>query len=916
MKNIIYLCASCFLIFFSSTLSFGQCTFTPLGTAVNGHVGGPYVFAFAGIEPYLARSIQMDLLPTLLLNQNTAGNYSINYTTVPNSTAPCTNPCSQDCRYSYCCSKYNEDINMLADINAAYVFSTGYYEDNLSAWGGSDVDHDPRFGTNGTFIELMKRIPRDINLAYDRKSLRRPIIDAFLAEDIKDPVPYDKVLGGRIRTSLRTTAQLPSIDDVKIPKSVITFFRDNDFMTNAERDYYLPGGVPSDVLRFDIDNVTWTENLGFVEIPGNPPVSYDRHIDVNKIEGRMWVYFICKQYIDMGYTSINFSQADFFYEHDLNSPISVLIGLTNLNQTQREANNLIYSNDVKRGMMNLYKCCQNVRQYAFENGKFLLMWNQSTRMDYAYKLVNGQYIKDTYSDGHFKYIFDFNSSALRVREVDDAHLNVGRNLLSPTTSQPPMLESEFNTKIPTCATSCIKAVADPGSGVNYEINGSGNSPRPWRNLDNTTLPNGFYYEKQPTHVYFDGGGGRGGTYNEGRRTGLSKECTNWSGADQDGTFSNIGIDNAGAWGNDDSRWFYEFRNSIGLDNRDACVVEWLTYNYVNIRKFDYSDHTSFMNLPGRIMQRFGQYDTNLLPTDFYGNGEIAGPVFRLADPINLPIVNAIKNDIWKVNQVESSPTDNSNSISYTFNANGYNAGDCSVKSGKKTCRGNSTYGTYTFSVNNPDKSSIYDWNIKWSDNSWEPYTTYGKNRVFIPTRSGSFTIFLTQTNLGLPTSTNGKAVATKVVVVNSRCVYNPLTDCRGTVLFKPVIITPPTVSNDFGYEITESQKLSLLQMAQTMINNKQTIGLNSDVPSGIMNIKTYPQPVTSSLTLAYELNKDGNFAIEIINIVGEVVQSITTSVKNKGIYTDNIDLSDFVAGLYIIKLNFNGNVKNIKVVKY
>lgn len=421
------------------------CDFIPTGTPANPKTNdNPYIPAgpLSSYERYLARSVQMNLLPTLLLNNNTNSNTQFNGSI-------CTDPCLQDCRNAFCCQKYNQDINMLADINAAYIVAAGYYEPNLSLWAASDIDHNPLYTGINPSLEVIKRIPKDINEAYDYRGLRRPIIDNFIAENING-----------------------TISEVKIPKSVIKLFIDE--MSYSEKTTYLinPAIIDNPNAPNDFSNI---RDIYFNFNKSSWSYTYEQttvnSMDVNKIEGRMWLFFISKQYIDMGYTSINLSQANFFFSKDEAKTYgNIPTELNNLSQSEKEANayppngKQIYSNDVKKGYYNLGRACSKIRDYAASKGKFILLWTQADRIYYAYKeIATTRKGITTYTyQKENKYIFDFNSSAMRVREVDDSHLNEGRNLAIGSTvpSKPAMTEAAFNAGMPRC-TSCLKAAVDP-----------------------------------------------------------------------------------------------------------------------------------------------------------------------------------------------------------------------------------------------------------------------------------------------------------------------------------------------------------------------------------------------------------------------------------------------------------------------
>jgi Secretion system C-terminal sorting domain len=849
-------------IFCQLPRTFPECTFTPQGTNTALSDPNPFInpSEIAGYERYLARSIQMTLFGITALNTSDPLNSFIQ-----SNGSICSNPCTQDCQTGYCCTKYNEDINMLANINAAYVMQTGFYIDDLQ-WAASDQDCFANDNVSGALQKVncfqllaISRIPQDINLAYDKRGLRRPIIDAFIKEDVTAPV-----------------------NTVKIPKKVIESFINE--MGNSDLSYYRPGGVIANNLAFNLSRISWTDIDGGI------------HLDVNKIEGRMWLYFLCKQYIDMGYTSVNMSQANVFFNHT-SSDINIPTQKMGKSQSEKELDSQIYGADVKLGYYNLYRVCQKIRNYAFENNKFFLIWNQSDRIYYAYDAAGAKELVN----GKPKYIFDFNSVAARFREVDDAHLNEARNMVNSNT-RPAMTAQNFNSLMPNCSNSCLKAVADPGSGTNYERNAEGNTPSPWINRwGNSQLPNGIYKTKQPTYLYFDGGEGR---HNSDAIP--ANRCTPYSVRNVFLPPSNDKLDNHGAWGNDDERWFYEFSNKEG----DPCTIQWLTHHYTNVRTFDNSDHVYFAALPGRLTKRL-VFSVDGTSSSFNNPYTAKNPTFRLAE--HPTIIQAIQNDIWKVNDVTTY-----NSINVTNHYNEISLGPCTMNFGSAVCYGTNRLSAYTFTAVTPDKSSIYTWHIKWNDGSWEPYT-YGTSRYFRPNREGAFTVFLAQDNMGLAPSKNGSAIAT-VEISNSAYCQIDYNTCQFQLIEgnkNPVIN-----ENYIIKSITEQEKVELLDNVNKQRNQVDRGNDSHKEVKPVENIykaltaKIYPQPVTNQMTLDYELPSDGDVELIIFNALGASIEHKKFEKRFKGFNTEKVDCVNLAAGVYFVHLKFkNEAIKALKFIK-
>lgn len=68
-------------------------------------------------------------------------------------------------------------------------------------------------------------------------------------------------------------------------------------------------------------------------------------------------------------------------------------------------------------------------------------------------------------------------------------------------------------------------------------------------------------------------------------------------------------------------------------------------------------------------------------------------------------------------------------------------------------------------------------------------------------------------------------------------------------------------------------------------------------------VAAYPNPANNNTTLSYSVPKSGLISIEILDVLGAKVRSISTGYQSAGNYTQEIDLSDLAEGTYLIRLN-------------
>ncbi|HNW96888.1 MAG TPA: C25 family cysteine peptidase [Bacteroidales bacterium] len=78
-------------------------------------------------------------------------------------------------------------------------------------------------------------------------------------------------------------------------------------------------------------------------------------------------------------------------------------------------------------------------------------------------------------------------------------------------------------------------------------------------------------------------------------------------------------------------------------------------------------------------------------------------------------------------------------------------------------------------------------------------------------------------------------------------------------------------------------------------------------------VSVYPNPATDNITLSIINSINGNYNIDIVDLVGKTVYSENIA-KDNTIFTKQIDLSNLSKGVYLLKYNENGNVGYKKIV--
>ena len=279
-------------------------------------VGDPYIEnnCFASIERYLARSMAMD---GLTASNNQTHSWP---SECMNSAYACSNDYTACPLGGFCPERYCEDISLLVDLNIAYIRRAAHIwtSEHLMVEGGS-------------YYVAAQRTVEDINRAYDCGGLRRPIIQAAILENI-------------------TT----DINLVEIPQFVLdAFANDVDFDASL-----FSGGE----IFFNSCNIAKEDCIGYP--------------DINKIETRMWYYYLATTYLDFGYKALHLGQINIIREFD-------------------------------EGNVKTYNLFQKIRNYAKSIGSFVI--------------IDAHTDKDVYLEQSNTLLLDFNSFPMRPT---DTHANV------------------------------------------------------------------------------------------------------------------------------------------------------------------------------------------------------------------------------------------------------------------------------------------------------------------------------------------------------------------------------------------------------------------------------------------------------------------------------------------------------------
>jgi hypothetical protein len=87
-----------------------------------------------------------------------------------------------------------------------------------------------------------------------------------------------------------------------------------------------------------------------------------------------------------------------------------------------------------------------------------------------------------------------------------------------------------------------------------------------------------------------------------------------------------------------------------------------------------------------------------------------------------------------------------------------------------------------------------------------------------------------------------------------------------------------------------------------------------DGVGGIENIRISPNPFSTTFKLEFELTAAANVRIEIFNLIGEKVKAVESAYLGAGEYDYAISVSP--KGVYILRMDIDGEIKNFKLINH
>ncbi|MEM8584446.1 MAG: hypothetical protein AAGF87_09270 [Bacteroidota bacterium] len=617
-----------------------------------------------GVNRYLSRAVQAIHLNRLFLEN-------------PSS-------CSDNCNFPYyivcndasewCIDNQNKALEALIDLQAAFIWRA--VSDHNMPW--LSISHDV---PGNRYIESLERMISQINDKYDSEGLARPIVSATLSES-RNGNSVDEL------KSLLNFSNSTGLGRVEIPSEIINAWTGCGDGCIDPNDPYYHSGSP---VYFDAEMMMDTHYRDW---------SDRMDVSAELLEGRMYIHYLAKRYIDIGFTGLDMGQYFLYSKPETTNHFASLI--------------------------------KKIREYAESKigANRVLIFGEGNP-----EFENPADVVDEYGN----MIFDFSGMALRPREILISGQTTpdSRNILDwtcdPSNTSQDQAAIDFFQNSSFCNNETHRAYVDDCI-VGGTIDNSG-----------TRAPNGrSFLSGVPFLTYFDFGGNyhfceddNGMVYDW--NNGI---CTpNWDcnqGYPGEGIFHNT-------WNMDDPVYFAlgldgestdPMQTNIGIDYPDngECKGEWYDFNYQNMRSFT----NPYGYLPVLFYHNVRRPDLEC--PDFSNNGHIPWVEWFFApDYLGYLPQAQMALDVFEPQNVQVIINERAIGDPY--------------ETVRPNCSGDGFLYevqdvVYDIQVRNPSPSSTYSIHIQDASGNWYPYTL-GSSRTFqVPEWfGGDFTIYIREDNL-------------------------------------------------------------------------------------------------------------------------------------------------------------------------
>jgi PKD repeat protein len=218
-----------------------------------------------------------------------------------------------------------------------------------------------------------------------------------------------------------------------------------------------------------------------------------------------------------------------------------------------------------------------------------------------------------------------------------------------------------------------------------------------------------------------------------------------------------------------------------------------------------------------------------------------------------------------------------------------------------------------------DSSANQPTSWSWTFTGGTPATSTVQNPTVLYGTAGTYQVVLTATNA------NGNTTITKTNYIKVNPLPSPAPACQqtGDLLkcvpatytyyqwFRSNVLIPYDTTSQFWMWQTGLFKVVVSNQFGCSISspsiNVSVLGINE--VSYNDEVAVYPNPATGSVNVSFNLPQEGNYVVELTNVLGQTVY--TEKLQLNGPFTKTIDVSNFSKGIYMLSLNG----QNTKIVK-
>jgi hypothetical protein len=90
--------------------------------------------------------------------------------------------------------------------------------------------------------------------------------------------------------------------------------------------------------------------------------------------------------------------------------------------------------------------------------------------------------------------------------------------------------------------------------------------------------------------------------------------------------------------------------------------------------------------------------------------------------------------------------------------------------------------------------------------------------------------------------------------------------------------------------------------------------------TGISNIKnnfvveTFPNPVTDMFSIRFNSDRTQNVEVQLFSLDGKLIKNLINKKVAAGIFTESFSNEDMSRGLYLLRINLEGNVQTQRLL--